>query len=240
MPIDDKYEQLEKQHPEEAPDNLAKLLIKAMGTVEPISGLANTVLEHFSHRRALERLNVYLRHTVKDLKGHEERLEELERDRGFLETLIIGAEHTVRSANEERIERFGRIVGRTAVSNNPNWEETAGFIHDLYQLAEADIVALKTIGDFYVQLVAPSFEIGSGESEQMVRQEIEPINQKLLEHLTDLKITQDEFFSRCYRLNGVGLAVRVDQWGGIRLSAQRQFFRPTERGKRLLGLLFRE
>jgi hypothetical protein len=109
--------------------------------------------------------------------------------------------------------------------------EAAAYIRDLAQLAEADIAALRILHNIQRDLVSgPGMTTDPNPYTQRIKEVLEAVDRA--------EIPRDEFYARCSRLSGFGLALEVMRNNG-RMAPGDHCFRVTKRATRLLELIDR-
>src|SRR5262249_18385711 len=110
-----------------------------------------------------------------------------------------------------------------------NWQEIGAYIRDLSQLTEADLKILRILYDSQNQLFQVSnFSINPNDFTQKMPEVLEAVDKA--------KLSKDDFYARCSRLNGFGLALEVQRNDG-RFAPWEHCFRMTGRGYELVKML---
>jgi hypothetical protein len=239
--IDDPYDQAKKQYEETSDANL-KLILKLVGKFEPITGVISILQEHFSKdafkakiNTLLELLDGDLRSLRKRVDKYDEKFDAISRkieSPEFAETLLVAINETVRTTNQNKVKRFALILGYTLTSDEESnsWDDAAAFIRAIAQLGDEDIRALKILHSEQSYLF-PIDDDGYPDPNSFT----EGINEVLLA-VDESGMSRDEFYSRCSRLNGFGLAIEVQRNDG-RMALGDYCFRITGLGMRLIEMI---
>lgn len=228
--IDDPIEAVKTQY-RDRPDPVMELVVDVAGSLHPFAGVVNAIRNHFSRSGAEARTLTLLNVFEDTIRRHERTLEEL-RDRiespQFLTALTDAVTESIRTASQEQIARFGTILGNAAVeAEDPS--ETAAFIRDLARLTELDITALRILYRVQKDVVSAG----------PVPTDPNPYTERItgvLEAVDAANISRDDFYARCSRLTGFGLALEVSR-NTMRQKPGDHCYRITARGHRLLQLM---
>ena len=131
----------------------------------------------------------------------------------------------------DKITQFASILGYSVVErDNPkSLEEAGAYIRDLSQLTVADIDAMRILYDIYKDL----FTGGK------VPTDPNPYTERIgdvLKAVDHSGMSRDDFYSRCSRLNGFGLAIEVQKNFG-RVGLDDYSFRLTGRAVALIRMI---
>src|SRR2546425_7837966 len=231
--IDDPIEAVKKQYREQ-PDPVLDLILEVAGKVDFFAGVASAIRKHFSKQAANERIAALLsalestiRRLEADIRKVSARLESPE----FVEALCAAVDQTLRTSDAAKIRRFAAILGYSSIGavNSAVLQEASAYIRDVSQLGEADIEALQIL--HLIQAAIFAWHTATTDPN--------PFTERLGEVLTAVDrsgMTREEFYSRCSRLNGFGLAIEV-QRNDSRMAPGDHCFRITSRGLRLVNMI---
>lgn len=228
--IDDPMEAVKQQYREQ-PDRVVDLILDVAGSLHPFAGVANAIRNHFSGNGAkdrtkalLEVIEQCLREQDADLHRIRDRMESPE----FVHSLIVAVTEAIRSPDPQQIVRFGAVLGH-AVTDGVDLSEAAAFVRDLAQLTEADLQAINILYKVQGPLVdAPVVTTD-------VNRYTESVNE-VFAAVDAARIPRDDFYARCSRLHGFGLALEV-QRNEVRYGPADHCFRLTKRAATLVRLL---
>lgn len=147
----------------------------------------------------------------------------------FLEALVAGVNEAIRTSDEQKIGGFGLILGRSVIGG-ADLREASAYIRDLAQLTEADVLAMSLLYEAQADVLSAVGKVPTDPNpytERLVR---------VLEAVDAAGMSRDDFYARCSRLNGFGLAIEV-QRNNAREAPGDHCFRLTGRGARLMRLL---
>jgi hypothetical protein len=231
--IDDQIEAVKKQYPDES-NATFDLILRVAGQLNIFAGVLNTIREQFSGRAAAEKVAALLNafeQILRRLEHNQERLQEKLTSPEFVEALTVAVNETVRTSNRRKVENFAAILGYSAAEGEIriSFEDASAFIRDLAQLGDADVEALKIL---YVNQ-SPLFQRGTVPTDPNPYTEIIGEVHNAVDRAG---ISREEFYSRCSRLNGFGLAIEVMRNNG-RMAPGDHCFRVTKRGAQLIEML---
>ena len=111
--------------------------------------------------------------------------------------------------DQEKVRRFGRILGATLAEDAPDWQEASEFIRNLEEFSDLDLEALKIL--WKVQRQAPQVNDATSGRRQMSTNANDYTNtwSGVLSHVEKAGVSKDDWYSRCGRLSGFGLALQV-------------------------------
>ncbi len=231
--IDDQIEAVKKQYPDES-DSTFNLILRVAGQFNVLAGVVNTIKQQFSGAAATDKvmalLNVF-EQTIRRLERNVERLSAKLESPKFVETLTVAVNETIRTSDRNKIERFAVVLGHSVadLTNAFPLEEASAYIRDLAQLGEADIQAMRILYSVQSRL----FTGGA------VPTDPNPYTQVIKEvfaGVDNARVSREEFYSRCSRLNGFGLAIEVMR-NNSRMAPGDHCFRLTKRGAQLVEIL---
>lgn len=228
--IDDPIEAVKQQHREQ-PDRVVELILNVAGSLHPFAGVVSAIRTHFSVQGANDRTKALLdvieqcvREHEGDLRQVRERMESPE----FVHSLIVAVTEAIRSPEQRQIVRFGAVLGH-AVTDGTDLSEATAFVRDLAQLTEADLQAIHILYNVQKELVdAPTVTTDANPYTETIRY--------VLSAVDVARISRDDFYARCSRLNGFGLALEVQRNEG-RFGPADHCFRLTKRAATLVRLL---
>jgi hypothetical protein len=230
--IDDPLEAVDKQY-RDGRDYIFDKLWRAAAELGPY-GILNALKVLFSRETTAARFEAFiqeLRNQVYRLEAQGRLLKERVESPEFQETLIAAMNETARTTDRERTKRFALIVSGSLDKSRTmkSWDDAAAYIRDLAQLGERDIQALEI-------LYAVQKDLFLGKSHPLDPNTYTAKNNDVLELAYQSSMPPDEFYSRCARLNGFGLAIEV-QRNDTRVSPGDHCFRLTTRGRELISIL---
>jgi hypothetical protein len=231
--IDDPIDAVKKQYPEESSSPLG-LILDVASNFDIFVGVVNTIRNQFSKDTAIERVKALLtvfESTIRRLERDVQRISLRLESPEFVETLVVAVNESIRTSDVRKIARFGSILGYSvAEQGNPrSSEDASAYIRDLAQLGEGDIEAMRILHS----IQAPLF-VG-----KVVSTDPNPYTALITQVLTAVDqagISRDDFYSRCSRLNGFGLAIEVMR-NDRRMALGDHCFRLTKRGARLVEMI---
>ncbi len=233
MAIDDEIDAARAAYPEQ-PKNLLKAALKLAAPFCEAAGLLDALEELFSVNSERQRVAALLAALERVIRRHEESIQDTSekiKSPVFIETLLTAVNEAAHTTDLNKVERLARVLGNTLCqpAEKTDWEEAAAFIRDLEELTAEDIEALlilnQVLGDLattYSNLQAP---------DQFAQR-----TKAVLQEVHRRGMNPDDFYSRCSRLTGFGLALQV-AFIPTSMSPGEYCFRYTLRGRRLLSLL---
>jgi hypothetical protein len=237
MPIDDKYEAIERQYVDES-NPIYKKLREVAGQFSGGIAFFNLIMAWFSPDAMGAKIQVLLDEIIIDIKRHEKLIgrtldtSKIFESQELAEAVIAAMNESLRTADKEKIKRFAKVVS-SGMTLGPltKWEDVSAYIRDLSQLTEADLAVLRILYDFQ----ARAFE-DSGPKRRTDPNSFTQQMPDLMKALDERKISHDEFYSRCARLSGFGLTLEVQRNDG-RYAPKEHCFRMTGRGYELMTML---
>lgn len=145
----------------------------------------------------------------------------------------LAVERILWGAHEQKGKRFAAIFA-DAVRNKDDTqtlEDAASFIRAIDELSEDDIRVLKHLYNHQKDLVLEHHSLDFNSFHQGYRMV------KLLDDVATLRIHKDEFYARCSRLTGYGLALLFTSKHGTVGDPNVFTFRLTLLGRRLMDIL---
>jgi hypothetical protein len=164
----------------------------------------------------------------KDIEALEEQISSPE----HIQMVAVAIERIFWGANERKAARFAAVVASTISfgKKEQDVEDAASFIRALDELSEDDLKVLAHLHQHQGEIVQENHAMPYNSFFQDNRMRI------MLEQAANLGIQMDEFYARCGRLTGYGLAIplerRPDSVGPDSFA-----FRITLLGKRLILIL---
>jgi hypothetical protein len=232
MPIDDPYHMIEQQHKEES-DPIFEKVMELFSQIEPMVGVVNTIRKVFSKDASIARVNAllgFLIPEVRRIEGETDKLTKRLESPELAETVIVTINETIRTTDLEKIRRFAAILGHTLTTERKtSWDDAAAYIRDIAQLGDRDIKALQIL--YSVQK-----DLFLGRNLALDPKSYTEKNGEVLKLAHESGMPRDDFYSRCSRLNGFGLAIEV-QRNDARVSPNDHCFRLTTRGRELVSII---
>ena len=234
MAIDDELDAIQKEYTESPTPPAFEILVRIIGAAFPGVRLVDSIRTYFSGKAAGERVAALLEglvHTVQRIEGDLGKIECKIQLPEFLEAVLVGAEYAARSADRNKIEEFVAVLASpfSCAGEGVPWDEVAAYIRDLSQLTRADLLALNILYEVQEALVLE--QQGPLDPHPFVRE-----LPKLMLAVQESGMSREDFYSRCGRLSGFGLAIETQRIEA-RMGLGDHSFRITLRGKRLVSSL---
>jgi hypothetical protein len=253
MAIDNELDAIHRQYPDPIKNPIFEATCAAVSTVHPMLGLVNALRQHFSRAEAETRVRALLDGLESVVRQHGCEITTLRakfEQPSFVETWIAAAEQAIRTASLRRIRRFAAILGAELVSNDGNeqsWQDAAAFIRDIAELSDADVEALRILD------IAQN-DIFTGTRKWSLSFECSKRKAAVLAAVDSAGMNREDFFSRCLRLSGFGLALMIQEPDAGMVvapngepvtygpqtsepSPEDMGFRMTERGRKLISMV---
>jgi hypothetical protein len=149
----------------------------------------------------------------------------------FNRIAALSVERILWGASNKKAKRFAAVVASTVAmaTTEQQFEDAAFFVHALDELSEDDIKVLNHLFKYQGDLVKENHHVDYNRLTERTRIE------SVLRNVGDLKIQMDEFYARCSRLSGYGLALPVER--NTKFDPSEYMFRITLIGKRLIEIL---
>jgi hypothetical protein len=231
--IDDPIGQAKKHNPERG-NTAIDILFDVADKFDPSPGLVNFIRRFYSDAAKERRVMALLEALESEIRRHDQTIEtilhNLKSPDGFTQTLVETAEIAMRTIDIMKIKRFAAILGFSVTygDENTDWDEVTAYIRDISQLTDQDIETLRILYTVYSQLF-------SGDSIDLNPNQFVD-RMKYVTQATQMAGMQpDEFYSRCLRLSGFGLAIEVQKTPNVAFG--HYCFRPMSRGKRLITMI---
>lgn len=214
-----------------------ELAVRGVGWVPVVGDAIKKALDAIRGQEKNARLEFLLTAIVERLEVHEGSLDDVIRrlDQPEFNRLIsVAIERIFFGANERKVKRFAAVITDAATNDKTEqqYEDAASYIRALDELSEDDIKVLKHLYNHQRHRIN---EEQSVTRYNEVFQENEMV--EMLKDAKNLDIPTDEFYSRCHRLSGYGLAVPLDKSHGSMGNPDDFAFRVTLMGKRLVYML---
>jgi len=226
-----------KEHAQEPPTNPGLALASQMVSWVPVIGdKIKRALNYIRGNEKDSRLEFLTTAIVEQLEAQGKCVDDiaarLDSDQ-FLSTLTVGIERILFAASQRKIKRFAAIITNTVLNETTEqgYEDAASFIRALDELSEDDIKVLKHLYNHQSHRVKERHAMLFNEFFQ---------NDEMRNMLADarnLGMQMDEFYSRCNRLSGYGLALQLSASHGSMGDPNDFAFRLTLLGKRLVDIL---
>jgi hypothetical protein len=257
-PIDDPFDQLKKQYPEEQKNpgvDAALMASKALfPALAPLLGVLGQVRERFTKTATMERIADMLdllENEVKRLDSRQVTKVDLE---DLKESMQLAIRYDAEDFNDRKRERYVRIIGN-ATASEQQISDLASFIRDIEQMGERDFTALKVLNKVMnpprlwttspntpdappVRALHPNIFIHLRQSLAIQMAEAFGIKTEIKTEV-DLEagpFSREEGYEACARLQGFGLAHEIDV-GHREVPIGNYCFRPSKRGLLLLKLV---
>jgi hypothetical protein len=252
-PIDDPFDQLKKQYPEEQKNlgvDAALIASKALfPQLAPLLGVLNQVRERFTKPATMERIAVMLdllENAVKRLDSTNVTRLDLE---DLKESLQLSIRYDAEDFNDLKRERYVKIIGNALLSDQ-EVADLASFIRDIEQMGERDYTALKVLN----KVMNPP-ALWTTSPNTPLAPPVRALHTNIFIHLrqalavqlaqafginTDVgsppvQFSREEGYEACARLQGFGLAHEIEI-GPREVPIGDYCFRPSKRGLLLLKL----
>lgn len=203
---------------------------RGISVVAAATAFCSRFLADRQWKMRVEEMLAGLRERYQALGGRVDSLETIATGPVAEDVLSTAFVHTILTPRIERARRYGRVLGATMAAAAPRWEEAGEFIRDLERLTDDDLHALSLFWR-----VQRSGQLADGEMSTDANRYTSTWT-GVLSHVEEAGITKDDWYSRCGRLTGFGLANEV-QRNPAHQSPSDACFRITGRAVRLMGLL---
>lgn len=214
----------------------AEIAQRMVGWLPIIGGTIEKALNAIKGDEKDARLEFLTTAIVEQLDVHEGNIDEINRrlnEPEFNRLVSVAIERVFFGANETKAKRFAAVLTHAATNNRTKqeYEDAASFIRAIDELSEDDIKVLKHLYNHQKDMVQ--------ENHAMTYNEFfngDGMKNMLLD-ATNLEMQRDEFYSRCHRLVGYGLALPLTTSHGSMGNPDDHAFRLTLLGKRLVDIL---
>lgn len=230
---DNPIEQARSQYAQEPETPGMGLMTKYIYSHLPIIG---TAIEYWrskeQHGRQESFNNLVLDFLSAQGKTVEEVVEQI-KSGNSIQVIAPAVERILWGASEKKVRRFAAVVADelNGGSDPQKTEDAVFFIRALDELSEDDIRVLKHLHNHQKSIVTEQHAMPYNVFFQDNRM------RTMLEDATNLGIQMDEFYARCSRLSGYGLALPLDKNHGSMGNPDDFAFRLTLLGKRLVNML---
>ncbi|HKZ78879.1 MAG TPA: hypothetical protein VJ124_11300 [Pyrinomonadaceae bacterium] len=158
--------------------------------------------------------------------------EEVQSDERIQRLIAVGVERIFWGASQAKAQRFAAVIANTVASEKSDreLEDAASYIHALDELSDDDLKVLRHLYKHQAPLVQENHTMDPGsfyKSGGIVA---------MLRDVGYLRMQMDDFYSRCERLSGYGLAMRLER-RPLEILENDRPFRMTLSGKRLVDIL---
>jgi hypothetical protein len=218
--------------------------LKVVGLFDPVAGLLSVVRGVFQQDAVIQRQQVCLdavvtahREESERVSGLEKTVQEIRRDLDILaqrlefrRALVTAVTLSAFAADDQRAFTLGGIVGRQTAQQSVEWEECEAFLQDVARVTEADLRVLEILADVQGDLA------NRGHMPLLPNEYRSRLSLLLVR--ADRSFPREDFYSRCARLSGFGLAMEVPRVNTA-VGPSDHCFRVTSRGLQLLVLLGR-
>lgn len=234
--IDDPIGQI-KAGASEPPKNPGTELAARMVSWIPVVGnTINKALDAIRGHEKDARIDFLLTAIVEQLEVHERNIDDvlrrLDQDE-FTRLISVTIERIFFGANERKVRRFAAVITNAATNekSEQEYQDAASFIRALDELSEDDLKVLKHLYNHQSHIVNERHAMGYNDffNNQGM--------QNMLMDARNLHMQMDEFFSRCSRLTGYGLALELNNRSAAMGNPDDFCFRMTLLGKRLIEML---
>lgn len=152
------------------------------------------------------------------------------------EAITTAIKVALQSARLDKARLAGRILGGTLAQDEPRWNEAAEFIRALEDFTDDDVKALRIIWDVQKSAWQP---VKAGDQRREMSTDANSYTKEwkdILEAADRSAISRDDWYSRCARLSGFGLALQVQPNLAFQ-GPDAVCYRLTGRAARLMQLL---
>lgn len=165
-------------------------------------------------------------------KDLDELKEEVRSDERVQRLITVGVERIFWGARQAKAQRFAAVIAHTVAGEKTDrqFEDAASYIRALDELSEDDLKVLHHLYRYQSNLVLENHARDPGSFYE--RGGIIP----MLRNIGYLGMQMDDFYSRCERVSGYGLAMRLER-RPLEINENDRPFRMTLSGKRLVEML---
>jgi hypothetical protein len=244
MAIDDPLAATASHYPEQQRNKVGELVVELAGVVFPPLKVFNILRSRILGDYGLERVKALFnalesefrrdQHRVGKAQGDIEALKDKIGSPEFADSLVLAADEAQRTESERKIERLGAVLANALLSEDDEivaGDDLVGYIRDLSSLTEGDVQALHFLGDVFKDPIRQRPEMDDPN-------EFTILMGSYLRGIEAMGVHHDDFYSRCSRLTGFGLATEVER-SPSRMAFKDHCFRPSRRGLRPIKLLGR-
>jgi hypothetical protein len=242
MAIDDPLAATASQYPEQQKNKVGELALELAGVALWQFKIFNILRSRILGDYGLERVKALFNALQGEFHRDKQRVEKAQRDiealkqkinsPEFVDSLVLAADEAQRTQSERKIECLGAVLANALLSEDDEivaGDDLVGYIRDLSSLTQGDVQALQFLGDVFKDPIGQRPEMDDPNDFTMLMG-------SYLRGITAMSVHHDDFYSRCSRLTGFGLATEVER-SPTRMTLKDHCFRPTRRGLRLIKLL---
>lgn len=244
MAIDDPLAATASQYPEQQKNKVGELALELAGVALWQFKVFNIVRSRILGDYGLERVRALMNALETEFHRDHKRVEKAQCDiealkekinsPEFADALVLAADEAQRTQRERKVERLGAVLANGLLSEDDEivaGDDLVGYIRDLSSLTEGDVQALQFLGDVFKDPIRQRPEMDDPNDFTMLMG-------SYLRGIAAMGVHHDDFYSRCWRLTGFGLATEVER-SPSRMALKDHCFRPSRRGLRLIKLLGR-
>jgi len=242
MAIDNPLAATASQYPERQKNKVGELALELAGVALWPFKVFNIVRSRILGDYGLERVSALMNALESEFDRDQQRVEKAQADIDalkkkidspeFADSLVLAADEAQRTQSKRKIERLGAVLANALLSEEDEivaGDDLVGYIRDLSSLTEGDVQALQFLGDVFNDAIRQRPDMDDPN-------EFTFLMGSYLRGIADMGVHHDDFYSRCSRLAGFGLATEVERLA-TRMAPKDHCFRPTRRGLRLIKLL---
>jgi len=242
MDIDDPLAATASQYPERERNKLGEATLELAGVALWEFKVLNIVRSRILGDYGLERVKALLSALQEEFQRDRQRLEKAQLEievvkekinsPEFVDSLVLAADEAQRTRSERKVERLGVVLANALLAEDYDavaGDDLVGFIRDLSSLTEGDVKALQFLAHLFRDQIRERPEMDDPNEFTM-------LIGSYLRGIAGMNVHPDDFYSRCSRLTGFGLATEVGR-NPTRMAPKDHCFRPTRGGLRLLKLL---
>jgi hypothetical protein len=214
-------------------DNVVAGLIKQGIEEIPFVGIAISYIKGKAREDKEKAFDNAVLDILKDHAADVDAIKEKLKSDSVKQLVAVAVERIFWGASEKKVRRFAAVVA-DELGRDPDpqrIEDAIFFIRALDELSEDDIRVLKHLYNHQKDVVTENHAMPYNSFFQDGRMK------SMLTEASNLGIQMDEFYSRCSRLSGYGLALPLDKSHGSMGNPDEFAFRMTLLGKRLIDKL---
>lgn len=240
MAIDDKYDAVDKAHPEQKPylpEDLASLAVRLV-LRSAVTDVLGRVFERLDRNAQQARAAATLGLLIEDVKDLQVKTVTKRDLNDLQEAIQLAVRNDATQFNDKKRERYIKIIGN-ALREERQIDDLASYIRDVEQLGERDFIALRVLnkvmnrtGDWQgpEQTIHPNVFI------QRHLELAEKIFEALGRKRGPKRFSREEGYDACNRLQAFGLAHEIEL-SPRQVPVGDYSFRPSLRGLTLLKLV---
>jgi hypothetical protein len=232
---DDELEQLREQHQPGPKIPLNELVLRiGIAYIPGIGPALAAFYNYLTNEEFQSRFETFKEHVIDSLKRYGKELHDFEARLDSQESVKLQgliAERILWGATEAKVKRFAAVMAYTFVSakDSKDVDDVTAFVRALDELSERDIEALHYLYDNQHELFSQGRDLESESFFASYRMK------NLIDGIGRIGLSKEQFYARCARLNGYGLALSLEKPRGTDPTIMA--FRITELGLRLVELL---